>query len=82
MQIKVQLCSSTVPFPPILDGIDMSQSSIIQGARGGITPIGSPYSSVNSELLDHWRVMEEFKTIPFSQWNLKAIVSWMEVGIG
>ena len=48
----------------------------------GQTPVGYPYSAVPPDFLEHCRILEEYKSVPFSQWNVKAIVAWMESGLG
>ena len=40
--------------------------------------------SVNNiqDTVDPRQVLEEFKTVPFAQWNTRALVAWMEVVVG
>ncbi len=64
------------------DGIDLSQSSLIQGAGKTSTSVGSPYHTVPSNLKEHWRVLEENKDTPFNKWELKVVVAWLEAGLG
>ena len=64
------------------DGLDLSRSSLIRGRGVSATPISFPYAVITPEMQAHWRVLDDFRSVPFSQWNLKAIVAWMEAGIG
>lgn len=67
------------------DGLDLSQSSLIQGSSGTGRPpsaVSFPYQAVPSDLKEHWRVLEEGKAIPFVKWDLKLVVAWMEAGLG
>lgn len=78
----VHFVTSANPHTHLTDGLDLRQSSLISGPIRGSTPLGYPYQPVPSDLKEHWRVLDEFKNVPFSQWTLQAIVSWMEAGIG
>ena len=63
------------------DGVDLSQSSLIQGQSH--TPIPFPYqprASVDTQ--EHWRVLDEAQHIPFQHWNERAIVAWVATGLG
>lgn len=64
------------------DGLDLSQSSLIQGL--GVSPgtVGSPYQSVSSDLKHHWRVLEGAKGLAFSKWDLKTVIAWLEAELG
>lgn len=64
------------------DGLDLSQSSLIQGAGNSASSIGSPYQTVSSDLKEHWRTLEEAKGTPFVKWGLKVLVAWMEAELG
>lgn len=65
------------------DGLDLSQSSLIQGSSSHTpTALGSPYQALPSNLKQHWRLLEEVKAIPFSKWDLRAVVAWLEAELG
>ncbi|CAI8024130.1 Kazrin-A [Geodia barretti] len=67
--------------PTILDGVDMSQSSLVQGH--GQAPIAFPYHTrVAVETQEHWRVLQEAKRVPFNLWNGSTIVAWVSTGLG
>jgi len=34
------------------------------------------------DLKEQWRILEEAKSVPFSKWDLQAVVAWFEVGLG
>ncbi len=71
------------PVVSCSDGLDLSQSSLIQGVVGKTAAsVGSPYQAVPSNLKEHWRVLEENKDKPFSKWDLKVLVAWLEAGLG
>eukprot|EP00731_Ephydatia_muelleri_P015545 Em0008g1265a len=67
-----------------VDGLDLSHSSLIQPAprANAVIPIGFPYATVLPHLQDQWKTLEEFKKIPFPQWNGRAIIAWLEAGLG
>lgn len=64
------------------DGLDLSQSSLIQGAGHLASNVGAPYQTMSSDLKEHWRTLEEAKGIPFTKWGLKVLVAWMEAELG
>lgn len=66
-----------------VDGLELpGSSSIVHGSSRGATPISAPYQSVAPETREHWRILEEAKSVPFSQWSIRTIVAWLEAGIG
>ena len=81
MHIIIYSLSFSLP-PAITEGLDLSQSSMIQGSTKGPTPIGYPYHSVSPELKEHWRILDEVKTVPFHRWEKQAILVWMETKLG
>ena len=64
------------------DGLDLSQSSLIQGAGHAVINVGAPYQVVSSDLKEHWRTLEDAKGTPFMKWGLKVLVAWMEAELG
>lgn len=55
---------------------------MIQGTTKGPTPVGYPYHSLSPELKEHWRILDEMKTVPFHRWNQQAMFVWMETKLG
>lgn len=64
------------------DGLDLSQSSLVQGTGRSSSSIGSPYQSISSDLKEHWRTLEEARGKPFIKWGVKVLVAWMEAQLG
>lgn len=69
-----------------LDNLQLSQSSLtspITLSRSSVS-VTSNRISVNNiqDTVDPRQVLEEFKTVPFAQWNTRALVAWMEVVVG
>lgn len=68
--------------PQSADGLDISQSSLLQGAGRSSSSVGAPYQSLPSDLKEQWKILEDAKSVPFSKWDLQATMAWMEVGLG
>lgn len=68
-----------------LENLRLSQTSLtspLNYSRSSI-PQANRLSTVSlQEQYDPSRVLEDFKILPFSQWNTRALVAWMELVVG
>ena len=78
----METVSSSSSPPPSPDGLNLSQSSLIQGSGHSSANVGSPYQSVGPDLKEQWRILEEARGLSFSKWEVNTIVAWLEAGIG
>lgn len=69
----------------LIENLRLSQSSLtspLNFSRSSI-PHTNRLSSVSlQEPCDPNRVLEDFKILPFNQWNTRALVAWMEIVVG
>lgn len=61
------------------DGLDLSHSSILQRSSRAIP---FPYRSVPPDMKEHWRLLEEARSVPFNKWTEAVLVAWLEAELG
>ncbi len=87
MYTRICVCGDDLiiiyPYFPITDGLNISQTSLVLGGgrvpnnTGGFIQVGS-----STDLREQRRVLEEGRDVPFTKWDFRLIMAWMEAEMG